>query len=57
MDAPGLGTPLITMSSVKKTIKIVDRNQQRYPWLALPIAVWKKFNDDQAGNLAALVAY
>jgi hypothetical protein len=32
MDAPGLGTPLITMSSVKKTIKIVDRNQQRYPW-------------------------
>ncbi len=48
---------LITMSSVKKTIKIVDRHQQRYPWLAFPIAVWKKFNDDQAGNLAALVAY
>ncbi len=54
---PGLGTPLITMSSAKKAIKIVDRNQQRYPWLAFPIAVWKKFNDDQAGNLAALVAY
>ena len=43
--------------SAKKTIKIVDRYQQRYPWLAFPIAVWKKFNDDQAGNLAALVAY
>ena len=25
--------------------------------LAFPVAVWKKFNDDQAGNLAALIAY
>ena len=54
MDAVGLGTPLITMNRAKKTIKIVDRYQQRYPWLAFPIGVWKKFNDDQAGNLAAL---
>ncbi len=45
------------MNRAKKTIKIVDRYQQRYPWLAFPIAVWKKFNDDQAGNLAGLVAY
>jgi YihY family inner membrane protein len=35
----------------------VDRFQQRWPVLAFPIAVWKKFNDDQAGNLAALIAY
>lgn len=27
------------------------------PWLAFPVAVWKKFSDDQAGNLAALIAY
>jgi YihY family inner membrane protein len=25
--------------------------------LAFPVAVWKKFNDDRAGNLAALIAY
>ncbi len=25
--------------------------------LAFPVAVWSKFNDDQAGNLAALIAY
>jgi membrane protein len=25
--------------------------------LAFPVAVWRKFGDDQAGNLAALVAY
>ncbi len=25
--------------------------------LAFPVAVWKKFSDDQAGNLAALIAY
>ena len=23
----------------------------------MPVAVWKKFGDDQAGNLAALIAY
>lgn len=35
----------------------LDRLQQRNPWLAFPVAVWKKFGDDQSGNLAALVAY
>ncbi len=25
--------------------------------LAFPVAVWSKFNDDQAGNLAALISY
>jgi YihY family inner membrane protein len=35
----------------------LDRFQQRHRALAFPIAVWRKFNDDQAGNLAALVAY
>jgi membrane protein len=34
-----------------------DRFQQGHRWLALPMAVLKKFGDDQAGNLAALVAY
>jgi YihY family inner membrane protein len=35
----------------------VDAFQQRYKALAFPIAVWRKFNDDKAGNLAGLVAY
>jgi membrane protein len=34
-----------------------DAFQQRRPVLSFPVAVWKKFNDDQAGNLAALIAY
>ena len=34
-----------------------DRYQQRRRWLAIPVAVIKKFGDDQAGGLAALVAY
>ena len=34
-----------------------DEFQHRRRWLSLPIAVVKKFGDDQAGNLAALVAY
>jgi membrane protein len=34
-----------------------DDFQQSRRWLALPIAVIRKFGDDQGGNLAALVAY
>jgi len=34
-----------------------DRCQQRHPLLAVPVAVVRKFGDDQAGNLAALLAY
>ena len=45
------------MNALGKTVSTVDRTQQRLPWLAFPIAVWKKFGDDQAGNLAALIAY
>lgn len=45
------------MNRAEKTVRAIDRLQQRVPWLAFPVAVWKKFGDDQAGNLAALIAY
>ena len=45
------------MNAAKKALRAVDRRQQQTPWLAFPVAVWKKFGDDQAGNLAALIAY
>jgi len=45
------------MDKVKRLIKAADRAQQARAWLAVPVATWKKFNDDQAGNLAALIAY
>jgi YihY family inner membrane protein len=35
----------------------MDRYQQRNRALAVPFAVVRKFGDDQAGNLAALLAY
>ena len=35
----------------------IDRWQRRRSWSAYPFAVIKKFGDDHAGNLAALVAY
>lgn len=38
-------------------VKRFDRYQQSRTWLAIPVAVVRKFGDDQAGNLAALVAY
>jgi YihY family inner membrane protein len=45
------------MMDVKRTVRGMDAFQQRHPWLAFPYGVAKKFGDDEAGNLAALVAY
>jgi membrane protein len=42
---------------MKRTLTRLDAFQQRTPWLAFPLAVVKKFGDDQAGNLAALLAW
>jgi membrane protein len=35
----------------------LDIYQRAHPWLGFPLAVAKKFGDDQAANLAALIAY
>lgn len=40
-----------------RPVRAFDRYQQRRRWLAVPVAVLKKFGDDQGGSLAALVAY
>src|SRR4051794_18962500 len=40
-----------------KPIRVIDRRQQRTKGLSIVFAVIKKFGDDQAGGLAALVAY
>src|SRR6266508_4319831 len=42
---------------VRRSLERLDRFQQRNRVLALPFAVVRKFGDDQAGNLAALLAY
>jgi membrane protein len=42
---------------LKRIVRRVDAYQQRHPWLGFPFAVAKKFGDDRAGNLAALIAY
>ena len=45
------------MDAAERVVRRVDRAHQRRPWLAFPYAVAKKFGDDQAGHLAALVSY
>jgi membrane protein len=45
------------VNPAERLLHAVDRLQQRRSWLAFGVAVWKKFSDDQAGNLAALIAY
>ncbi|HEX8762969.1 MAG TPA: YhjD/YihY/BrkB family envelope integrity protein [Candidatus Saccharimonadales bacterium] len=45
------------MNSIQKLLTRVDSFQQRHPVLAFPLAVIKKFGDDQAGYQAALITY
>jgi YihY family inner membrane protein len=45
------------MNPVERGIRKVDDFQQRRPRLAFLFAVVKKFGDDSAGSLAALIAY
>src|SRR5688572_27603407 len=42
---------------VKKLIARLDRYQRHHTWLGVPVAVAKKFGEDRAGQLAALIAY
>ena len=41
----------------KALVKKVDRFQRGHPWAGFPLGVAKKFGEDQAGNLAALISY
>src|SRR5205809_4666591 len=45
------------MNLIERTMHRIDERQQRNRYVAFPFAVFKKFGDDQAGNLAALIAY
>jgi YihY family inner membrane protein len=45
------------MHVAERIVRRVDRSHQRRPWIAFPYAVVKKFGDDQAGHLAALISY
>lgn len=45
------------MDVPRRALRSADRAHQRRPWIAFPYAVIKKFGEDQAANLAALVAY
>jgi membrane protein len=40
-----------------RPIRVFDTFQQRHRTLAIPMAVLRKFSNDQAGSLAALLAY
>ncbi len=45
------------MTFVTRLADKADNLEQSRPWLAVPVATWKKFSDNRAGNLAALIAY
>ena len=43
--------------TIRRVLRRADDLQQRHAWLAFPAAVLRKFADDRAGGLAALIAY
>ncbi len=45
------------MEAVQGVVRRADDVQRRRPFLAFPLAVLKKFGEDRAGQLAALIAY
>lgn len=51
------GNVVADMSFLTRLLDKADDLQQSRRWLAVPVATWKKFSDNQAGNLAALIAY
>jgi hypothetical protein len=45
------------MNPVERVARGFDRWQQRHAVVGFPVAVVKKFGEDQAGNLVSLLAY
>jgi YihY family inner membrane protein len=45
------------MKSIQKLINRFDRFQRRHPTFGFPLAIFKKYGDDEAGQHAALLAY
>jgi YihY family inner membrane protein len=45
------------MEQLRRLVQAADDYQRRRRWLAFPVAVAKKYGEDQAGNKAALLAY
>jgi membrane protein len=43
--------------SIALRLRKIDRAQQRHPVTALPCAVYKKFSEDNGGQLAGLISY
>ncbi len=56
-DAHDGSTAAANLGLIDRLVGAVDTFQQSHRVIALPVAVVKRFGDDEAGNLAALVAY
>jgi YihY family inner membrane protein len=54
---PGASRTPSLVQRVKELAEHADRVHRRHAWLAVPVAVVRKFGDDRAGHWAALVAY
>ena len=46
-----------TAAEVKTKLDRLDSYQQQHSWLAVPIAVFRKFGEDKSTNLAAMIGF
>jgi YihY family inner membrane protein len=56
-NLPAVPADTTFRGSFAAKLRAVDRAQQRHPATALPVAVYKKFGDDNGGQLAGLISY
>ncbi|MDO9484715.1 MAG: YhjD/YihY/BrkB family envelope integrity protein [Actinomycetota bacterium] len=56
METSGEAEPPVS-SPLPAPLRKLDAFQQGHAFLAVPLAVFKKFGDDEAGKLAALISY
>jgi YihY family inner membrane protein len=47
----------VAVNRLRSAIRDFDSFQQRHSWAGFPIAVGRKFSEDRAGSLAAVIAY
>ena len=57
ITSPAVSPTTTLRSRIAAKAHALDRAQQRHPAVALPVAVYKKFSQDNGGQLAGLISY
>lgn len=56
-DGPGAPRTQGVLGSLLRLLRRADREHRRHAWLAVPVAIVRKYGDDRGAHWAALIAY